>query len=214
MPAAYRNVNPQKGDAILKAATALFLKNGYEKTSMDAIARKAGVTKQTVYSHYENKDQLFMRMIGELCNRKLSTKPTASDIKKPFEALLTQVGMDLLTLITSPEGMAATRLVVAEADRYPKLARLYYENGTLRIIQLIAAFLDEQKAQGKIAIPDTESAAAYFFSMLKGQFFLRMTLNVTPIPSARENAAHVRETVAVFMRMYGGRNPMHTRSKL
>lgn len=214
MPAAYRHVNPQKGNAILKAATTLFLKSGYEKTSMEAIAKKAGVTKQTVYSHYQNKDQLFMRMISELCNRKLSPKPTTSDIKKPFETLLTQVGMDLLTLITSPEGIAATRLVVAEADRYPKLARLYYENGTLRIIHLIAAFLDEQKQQGKIAIADTESAAAYFFSMLKGQFFLRMTLNVTPIPSARENTAHVRETVAVFMRMYGGKNPMHTRSKL
>ena len=43
MPAAYRHVNPQKGNAILKAATALFLKSGYEKTSMEAIAKKAGV---------------------------------------------------------------------------------------------------------------------------------------------------------------------------
>ena len=62
-----RQVNTRKGDAILKAATALFLQDGFEKTSMDAIALKAGVTKQTVYSHYQSKEQLFTRMISDLC---------------------------------------------------------------------------------------------------------------------------------------------------
>lgn len=209
-----RRVDPQKGDAILKAATVLFLKDGFANTSMDAIARRAKVTKQTVYSHYTNKDQLFVRMISDLCNRHVQTESSPSNVKKPFEVLLYEVGMGLLTLITSPEGMAATRLVVAEAGRYPKIARLYYENGTQRIMQLIARFLDQQNAIGAIHIPDTDSAASYFFAMLKGQYFLRMTLNVTPIPSKKEREAHVHETVAIFLHLYGGKKPMHTRSKL
>lgn len=214
MPKPPRQVNPKKGDAILKAATVLFLRDGFEKTSMDAIAAEAGVTKQTVYSHYQTKDKLFTRMISDLCNRHVHTKPALSHAKKPFEKLLYEIGMGLLTLITSPEGMAATRLVVAESARYPKIARLYYENGTQRITRLIAGFLDEQNDRGAVRIPDTESAAAYFFAMLKGQYFLRMTLGVPPIPSKKEREAHVRETVAVFLHLYGGKRPLHTRSKL
>ena len=209
-----RQVNAQKGDAILQAATALFLMSGYEKTTMDAIARKAKVTKQTVYSHYTNKEALFVRMISDLCQHHVHADSTPLSAKKPFDELLYEVGMGLLTLITSPEGMAVTRLVIAEAGRLPKIARLYYENGTQRITQLIAAFLDTQNARGVVAIPDTHSAAAYFFAMLKGQYFLRMTLNVPPIPSRRERKAHVRETVAVFMHMYGGSHPLRTRSRM
>ena len=209
-----RQVNTRKGDAILKAATALFLQDGFEKTSMDAIALKAGVTKQTVYTHYQSKEQLFTRMISDLCMQHVHPQTELTRVKKPFDSLLYEIGMGLLTLITSPEGMAATRLVIAEASRYPKIAKLYYENGTQRIMQLLAAFLDEQNALGNVQIPDTSSAASYFFAMLKGQYFLRMTLGVPPIPSKKEREAHVRETVRVFMHLYTGKLPLHTRSKL
>jgi TetR/AcrR family transcriptional repressor of mexJK operon len=209
-----RQVNKHKGEAILKAATALFLKDGFEKTSMDAIAVKARVTKQTVYSHYHSKDQLFIRMISDLCTRNVHPPSPASKTAKPFEKLLYEVGINVLDLITSPEGMAATRLVVAEAARYPKIARLYYENGTQRITSLLAEFLDQQNAQKTIAIPDTMSAAAYFFAMLKGQYFLRMTLGVPPIPSKKERDVHVREVVAIFIHLYAGAKPLHTKSKL
>lgn len=209
-----RRINPRKGDAILKAATDLFLKDGFEKTTMDAVARGAGVTKQTVYSHFANKDQLFVRMISDLCTRHLDQKPAKMPSKQPFEQRLYDVGIGLLALITSPEGMAATRLVVAESARHPKIARLYYENGTQRIMQLLAAFLDDENKAGNLRIADTNSAASYFFALLKGQYFLRMTLGVLPIPSKKEREAHVRETVAIFLRIYGGKNPMHTKSGL
>jgi TetR/AcrR family transcriptional repressor of mexJK operon len=209
-----RMVNPQKGDAILKAATELFPKLGFEKTTMDAIALHAGVTKQTVYSHYQSKEQLFIRLIDNLCREGINQKSIRSGSPKGVEELLYEVGFDLLTLITSVEGMAVTRLVLAESSRYPKLAKLYYESGTKRIMKLLAQFLDDQNARNVIRIPNTESAAAYFFVLLKGQYFLRMTLGVPPIPSLKEKREHVAEVVAIFMRIYGGKNPMQTNSSL
>ncbi len=209
-----RSVDPRKSDAILRAAIELFPQLGYDKTTMDDIAKQAGVTKQTVYSHYKSKDQLFTRMIDKLCQRGVSHAPIAGTKTRSFESLLLEIGLNLLTLITSKEGMAITRLVVAEAGRYPKLARLYYESGTQRIMQLLAEFLDGQNARGVIAVPNTESAAAYFFALLKGQYFLRMTLGVPPIPSEREKKAHVKEVVAIFLALYAGKTPMHTKSSL
>ena len=209
-----RMVNSQKGDAILNAAAELFPKLGFEKTTMDAIALHADVTKQTVYSHFRSKEQLFIRLIDNLCREGIKQKPIRQQTKKQFEELLYDIGFNLLTLITSVEGMAVTRLVLAESSRYPKLAKLYYESGSQRIMKLLAEFLDGQNARGIICIPNTQSAAAYYFALLKGQYFLRMTLGVPPIPSLKEKRAHVREVVAIFMRLYGGKNPIRTLSSL
>ena len=209
-----RAVNPRKGDAILKAAVALFPKLGYDKTTMDDVARHAGVTKQTVYSHYKSKDLLFIRMVDNLCQQGMSKATIAGVKTRAFDALLYDVGMKLLALITSEEAMAVTRLVVAESGRYPELARLYYESGTQRIVQLIAEFLDAQNDRGVVRIPDTPSAAAYFFALLKGQYFLRMTLGVPPMPTLREQRSHVREVVTMFIHLYGGKKPLRTASRL
>lgn len=209
-----RSVDPRKGDAILRAAIELFPKLGFDQTTMDDIAKAAGVTKQTVYSHYKSKDQLFTQMIDALCNRGVSHAPITGARTRSFESLLLEVGLNLLTLITSKEGMAVTRLVIAEAGRHPKVAKLYYESGTQRIMHLLAEFLEGQNARGVIAIPNTESAAAYFFALLKGQYFLRMTLGVPPIPSEQEKKAHVKEVVAIFLALYGGKKPLHTKSSL
>lgn len=209
-----RIINQKKNAAILKAAVLLFPKHGFEKTTMDDIANHAGVTKQTVYSHFKSKDQLFIQMIDTLCQRGVSQAPVTKGRKKSFENLLFDVGANLLTLITSPEGMAVTRLVIAEAGRFPKIGKLYYESGSKRIIQLLGEFLTQQNALGNCAIPNTESAAAYFFALLKGQYFLRMTLGVPPIPSQKEKHAHVKEVVAIFLKLYGGDTPMQTKSSL
>lgn len=204
-----------KHEAILRAATRLFLKNGYSSTSMDAIADAARVTKQTVYAHYRNKDALFTHMVARLCDRHT---PSGDFLKsdKPLESALYEIGLGFLNLITGSEGLAATRLVIAEVAKHPKLARRYYEDGTLRMVTMLAEFLDRHqdrhKDRGGLTIADTRSAASYFFAMLKGQYHIRMILGIRPVPSARDKEAHVRETVRIFMKIYSGTNPLPTLS--
>lgn len=208
-------LNGKKSATILKAATELFLKHGYAETTMDAIALKAKLTKQTVYSYFKTKALLFTQMIIHLSQ---GHAPNAANEKidknRSFEALLFEMGMDVLNLITSLEVLAATRLVIAESDRYPKLAKLYYESGTQRLVQTIAVFLDEENKRGTIAINNTLSAASYFLSMLKGQYYLRMILQIKPTPSPKLKAAHVQEVVKLFIHIYGGNNPISSKSVL
>ena len=209
-----RDISNAKSESILKAAKALFLKHGYSETTMDAIAVKARATKQTVYSYYKNKEVLFTAMVLDLCN---SSTPagqakTADDV--PFNILLTQTGLALLDLITSSEVLATTRLVISESDRYPKLAKLYYEKGTQELVQMLAHFLDEQNKHSRVAIPNTLSAASYFLAMLKGQYYLRMILRAKPLPTQQLKVAHVKETVEIFMRLYTGTVPLTTHSIL
>ena len=205
----------RKSAAILKAATALFLKHGYANTTMDAIAMHARLTKQTVYSYFKNKDLLFTQMILHLSQGYVSSA-TAPDTEKnkPFEALLYEVGLDVLNLIASADVLAATRLVIAESDRYPKLAKRYYESGTQQLVYRVAAFLDAQNKRGTLSISNTLSAASYFLAMLKGHYYVRMILRIKPLPSAKLKAAHVRETVKIFMQIYGGKQAISTTSIL
>lgn len=202
-----------KHEAILKAAIKLFLKEGYANTTMDAVAHAARVTKQTVYAHYHSKDELFKQMISQLCH-KHTPQASLADQGQKIDVVLYQVGVGFLNMATSAEGLAAIRLVVAEAKRHPRMAQLFYESGTQRMISLMSDFLKQRNKQGQISIPDTESAASYFFAMLKGRYHLRMILGIKPAPSSKDKEAHVRETVRIFMALYGGKHPLHTRNKL
>ena len=205
---------PHKAETILAAAKHLFLKNGYADTTMDAIAAKAGMTKQTVYSYYSNKEELFTQIIIALCNKQPPSETKALPTNSTFQDLLEVVGLKMLELITSSEVLATTRLVISESERHPKLAKLYYESGTLRLVQMLADFMETQNKVGKTCIPNTISAASYFLAMLKGQYYLKMILKIKPSPSETLKIAHVKETVRIFMQLYVSGTPFHTMSTL
>ncbi len=210
--ASRRSKDEMKHEAILKAATKLFLKNGYTNTSMDAIADLARVTKQTVYSHYQNKDTLFTKMVASLCEKQAPSVAQLEASTKPIEELLYEIGLVILDMITSKDVLAATRLVIAEVYQHHHLAERYYEAGTQNLILLLSNFLEQQNKRGQLHIPDTLSAASYFIAILKGRYYLRMILAIKPIPPKEDKEAHVKETVQIFMRIYGGSEPMNTKS--
>lgn len=207
-------ISKPKHDAILKAAMRLFLQYGYALTTMDEVARVAGVTKQTVYAHHHSKEQLFIHMLGALCNRDMPTQMQLDNPNTPVEVLLEKIGLVVLNTITSPEGLGATRLVIAESQHHPKLAELYYASGTKKLVQLLADFIASQKKRKAIVVKDPESAASYFLAMLKGQYYVRMMLRVKPVPTQKQKEAHVREVVRMFMHLYGPKNPIATKSVL
>jgi TetR/AcrR family transcriptional repressor of mexJK operon len=191
-----------KHEAILVAATHLFLKQGFSDTSMEAIAIEARVTKQTVYSHYQSKDSLFTHMVAELSKKHAPSAALLESSDRPIEVLLNEIGQGFLNMLTSKEGLAATRLVIAELHNHPELAKRYYEDGTQRMITMFSQFLSRQKKLKILSIADPDDAAACFFSMLKGRYYVRMLLDIKPIPVAREKEKHVRETVHNFLKLY------------
>jgi TetR/AcrR family transcriptional repressor of mexJK operon len=203
-----------KHEAILKAATRLFLKNGYSHTSMDAIADAARVTKQTVYAHYKSKDALFTRMVAQLCEKHSPQATLLADDQKPLADALYEIGLSFINMVTSHEGLAATRLVIAEAQKHPKLAQRYYEGSTQCMVSMMAQFLARQNKRGLLSVVDTASAASYFFALLKGRYYLRMILAIKPLPTVKDKVTHVREVVEIFVKIYGGAHPLQTHSSL
>ncbi len=192
-----------KYGAILKSACRLFLKHGYAHTNMDAIAADASVSKQTVYSYFTNKDVLFCKMVEAECARHSPSESMLANPSLRPEETLFRIGQGFLDMISSARGIAIHKLVMAECERHPRIARLFFESGPLKMQTLLANYLERQQSLGVFAIDNVESAVHNFFAMVKGRYHLRMQLKIKPLPTKKDIDAHIRDTVRVFYRIYG-----------
>jgi len=155
----------RKRRAILDAATTAFLRHGYLGTSMDEIAALAGVSKQTVYKHFADKERLFSEIVTA----------TVDEIADPnFDEVLNlrdtgDVERDLrdfarrqLRAVMEPRLLQLRRLVIGEAGRFPQLGRLFYERGPGRTIDALAAMFERLASRRALELDDTRLAAAHF----------------------------------------------------
>ncbi|MBI3708371.1 MAG: TetR/AcrR family transcriptional regulator [Proteobacteria bacterium] len=187
-----------KRDAIVNAAAAIFLEQGYWAASIDEIARRANVSKATVYSHFDNKHALFGAIVGQRCQRTLSSI-LADMSDRPVGEALTAVGRQFLDVLMMPGSLPLYRLVLAEAPRFPELGRIFYEAGPDRVASALAQYLEQLHKRGVLDVPDPRLAAEQFFGAVLGQIHVRMLLGVaSEPPPADERERVVANVVRLF----------------
>lgn len=187
----------------MRAAIILFTEKGYEGTSVDDIAQRAGVSKQTVYSHYSNKETLFALAVEAKC-RESGVGPDEIDPNIPPRTLLLDMGRRLMRLLTSPEAVRVHCVCTASADTYPELGRLFFEHGPLQTVKVFAEYLQAQNERNRLEIEDSNRAAWQFISMLKGEAQMRAHFNLKR-QSEEELDAYIKSCVEVFLRAYAPR---------
>lgn len=170
MSTAHDRRSVSKHRAILDAAKTLFLREGYSRTSMNAIAAASGVSKQTLYAHFEAKQQLFLAVVEQVRNANgvgPGTLPRLiSDTGDAHHDLRT-AGVRLLRAILTPEHMALHRLTIAELTHHPELQRAWRdEMGTPDAVSVIATYLAACHRQGHLVVPDPDLAARQFVMLL------------------------------------------------
>jgi TetR/AcrR family transcriptional repressor of mexJK operon len=190
----------EKRAAILAAAKRLFPLLGFEGTSMDAIAAEAAVSKLTVYSHFTDKETLFVAAIRARCTDQVPDALFDVDTSGPVRGQLEAIARAFLGLVTSPEAISLHRLLTASGSASPKLAQLFWEAGPLRMRQSFELFLEKEVEAGQLEIPDIPRAASQFFSLLKGELHARLLCGCTQSISAQDIDEHVQATVDLFLR--------------
>jgi len=195
----------EKRAAILDAAKELFVKQGFEGTSMDAIANKAGVSKLTVYSHYRDKETLFGEAVRSKCDTLMPEELFEADLKGPLRKQLLAIARAFFTLITSEDAIAIHRTIVANAASSPKLADRFWQAGPQRVQEGLETFLRVEVGAGKLDIADLHRAASQFFCLLKGECHARLEFGCGEPPTAREIDEHLNATVDFFLRAYAPR---------
>ncbi len=195
----------EKRAAILDAAKTLFPERGYEGTSMDAIAQAAGVSKLTVYSHFQDKDTLFVEAVKAKCEELLPQDLFVKHSDEAWERQLERVVQAFFRLINSEEAIAVARVLARQMSEDSHLPRLFWEAGPKRTQETLAAFLRAGVGCGVVDIPDCELAASQLCSLIKGEYHARLMCGCTDRPDPEQERRHIRATVDMFLRAYGRR---------
>ncbi|MCL2429863.1 MAG: TetR/AcrR family transcriptional regulator [Alphaproteobacteria bacterium] len=188
-----------KPGRIVAAARKMFLQHGYGETSMDAIARYAGVSKATLYSHFDGKAQLFAALIVAECRRLSETIGCHAFEEPDIRSTLLSVARDFNELMCSGEGMTMYRIVAAEAPRFPELGRIFYDSGPTVMIDHVAAILCRAAHGGLLHIPDPRMAAVQFMSLVRGE---RHLLRVLDLPNPAMVQEYIEASVDLFLAGY------------
>ncbi|MHC1480203.1 TetR/AcrR family transcriptional regulator [Frateuria aurantia] len=174
-----------KRAAILKSATALFMRSSFAGTSMDAVASDAGVSKLTVYSHFGDKDSLFREVIRGCMQDAIPDEKFTYHPDVEVVDVLTDLARRMVHIDTDPQMVSTFRVIFGDCRQgNPRYGRLVWEEGPLRGRQLAAALLAQAEREGKLDLGGLtpEVAATQFFSLIKGDLMMRRLCGCDEVP--------------------------------
>jgi TetR/AcrR family transcriptional repressor of mexJK operon len=201
----------KKRRAILTAASTLFLRNGFHGATMDELASLAGVSKQTVYKQFSDKEQLFREIIEGVTGNSdvvVSVIETAFG-KRPatthdeLAARLRKVARVYLDSVLQPRVLSLRRLIIAEAEQFPDLARSYYDQAPSRGIDVVANCLQTYVDSGLLAAGDLRLAAAHFAYLALALAQDRALFIPTELPDSDERGRLATAAAHAFLTAYG-----------
>ncbi|MEU0669844.1 TetR/AcrR family transcriptional regulator [Streptomyces lavendulocolor] len=200
------NRSERKHQAILDAATTVFLNKGYSGTSMDDIARLAAVSKQTVYKHFADKEKLFTEIVMATTDRIDGVIDLVADIPADAEHLeenLTRLARGFLTTLTRPDVLRLRRLVIANAEAFPELGAAWYEQGFERVLATLAATFRRLTDRGLLHTEDSLLAAHHFAGLLLWIPVNRAMFHGGPQHSEDDLDAYAAGGVRAFLAAHG-----------
>ena len=187
-------------DAILEAARRIFLRESYTGASMESVAHAAGVSKQTIYNHFANKDELFRALVLDVCSELGATLGDhALYMEQPPEQVLTVFGELVLKKMSCTDNMRLHRLLQQEGRNHPSLAETFYRLGPDSIARWLTTYLEAKVASGEMRIEEPRIAAEQFVTMLMGHLRLRHLLGFTGAPDKAQRASYVASAVNIFL---------------
>jgi AcrR family transcriptional regulator len=149
---------------LLDTAIALFMSRGFDGTSIEAVAEAVGMSKRTVYARYRDKNELFGAALRALIDRSLAPFNQFQTGPRPLEPTLMAIGRHLLSVALTPQSVGLYRILVAEAERHPELARLAHAEGRQQAIRGIEAAL--RRHARELRARDLGAAAEQFLSLV------------------------------------------------
>lgn len=196
---------PTKRDAILDAAAAIFSESGYSGASIDAIAARAKVSRQTVYNQIGDKEKVFKAVVADVTQRSsagfFSLLETFPDAPKDLEADLTAFAVRLLRVaVCEPSGRWLLRLLSLEGVRHPELFATWREYGPGRKHPAMAARFAQLAHGGYLQIEDPSLAARQFMALVMSDVRADLQLGI-PIPESELNGL-AKNAVQTFLKAF------------
>jgi len=160
----------RRRQAIIQAATEVFVRHGYLGATTDEVAARASVSKQTLYKDFADKQHLFaeiildttVQLVDGLSDAAASTLDDAQDVRKALRDLADGFLRGLL----QPDVLRLRRLVIAEADRFPEVGRAWFDRGFDRALVILGEAMRRLADRGLLHNLSDPTLAAYQFAGL------------------------------------------------
>lgn len=191
-----------KRQQILDAAKALFLKQGFHGCSMNQIAQEAGVSKLTVYNHFQDKTTLFSCAIAETCEQSINAIPLQLHSNSNFKHCLFQVCQLILDMVNLPEAIKLEHLLLELAAEQNPLAQQFYAVSHQRLLKVWRDFLIQAMQFKWIKEDDVDRQIQLLLSLLLGHRHHEVLLGIRVIPSVQEREQISRDAIELFMLKY------------
>ena len=182
---------------IYEAARKEFAAGGYAATSIEAVARRAGVSTKTLYRLIPNKAALLKSMVSDRLVSEVNLR--AADHADIQEAL-GEALMAFADLALDAEVIALQRMVLQEPGKCSEIAGMYYVNGIERTAGALADWLRVQQRRGLIALDDVDEAAGMLLGMVAAAPRRAAIFGGQPLPSRSQIEARARTCAALFLR--------------
>lgn len=189
----------ERRQIILEAAIALFSEHGYDRISVNNLAKVAGVSKSTIYNNFQGKADILRESAAILSQRLWPPLPCLPSGSDPRGALMA-LARWLQRASSTPEFIGFYRLCISEARRFPAVARFGYTSISDGLIKPCEVVFATFGAEQLLRIPDAEVAAEQFFGAVVGPCLWSQALGA-PLPEKHLSEQHLRQVVDMFLRI-------------
>ncbi len=194
-----RSADPKKYKAILDVAADLFLRCGYAATSIEAVAKSAGVSKGTIYNRFETKDRLFRESITCVSSQ-LQAELLWDQGANSLRDTLINFGLALNTFLNGPKLIQFQRRLGADLEDQPQIGEAFLDAGTRHVHAQLIELLTAAEKEGRISFPSATDAAEQLISMCRGLEDLESHFG--RMPAKEETLGRVEAAVDLFLSVY------------
>ena len=185
---------------IYEAARHEFAGTGYAATSIETVARRAGVSTKTLYRLIPNKATLFEGMVSDRIDRFISEVNLRAADHADIEQALTAALIACAELALDEETFALRRMLLQEAGKFSDIAGMFYKNAIQRTLVALADWLRVQQKRGLIALDDVDEAAGMLLGMVTSAPRRAALFGGVPLPSRSQIEARARACATLFLR--------------
>ena len=195
-----RGTESARTEALINAATRVFLREGYGLASIDKVASEAGVSTRTIYERYKNKAALLGAVITRLVNRDMTTVLATAELDRldPKDAL-TAIAQTMMRRARDPESAALFRIVATEALRFPELAAKMRESGKVRWEGAVANYFRGQVERGTLDLASPERAATLFLQMICAELHECVLFGRADAMAQIDFTPHLTHAIDIFL---------------
>lgn len=187
---------------VVAGAREVFLAQGFEGASVDIMAKRAGVSKATLYSYFPDKKELFLEVARQECALQADRIIEVDGVDLPVRQMLIGMGRKMVAFLCSGFALRIFRICVAESDRFPELGREFYRSGPQLLHDRLVAYFGHACDRGELQIDDLSLAAHQFQELMKSDVFVKMVFNVVEQPDTAQLDRVVEGAVDIFLAKY------------